>query len=133
MKYLLDTNICIYLIKKKPVQLIEHITSCYLDEIAISSITLGELEYGVEKSKNTEKNRMALNEFLIPLNVFSFDSVAARIYGNIRAYLEKRGKIIGSLDMMIGAHALALEIILVTNNVREFSRIKDLSIENWVK
>src|SRR3990167_3457664 len=118
MKYLLDTNICIYLIKKKPLQLIEHITSISIDDIGISSITLGELEYGVEKSMHQARNRDALNEFLVPLNIYPFDSLAARIYGNIRADLEKRGKTIGSLDMMIGSHALSLELILVTNNVR---------------
>ncbi|OGQ34431.1 MAG: twitching motility protein PilT [Deltaproteobacteria bacterium RIFCSPHIGHO2_12_FULL_43_9] len=132
MKYLLDTNICIYLIKKEPPQLIEHITSCSIDDIGISAITLGELEYGVEKSRYPDRNRQALNEFIMPINVYPFDADASRLYGIIRADLEKRGKVIGSLDMMIGAHALALELVLVTNNVREFSRIKDLTIENWV-
>lgn len=133
MKYLLDTNICIYLIKKNPIQVVEHITSVSIEDIAISSITLCELEYGIGKSHYPERNRQLLNEFLLPLFIHPFDVLAARVYGNIRVELEKSGKTIGSLDMMIGAHSLTLEHVLVTNNEKEFSRIKDLSIENWVK
>lgn len=133
MKYLLDTNICVYLIKKKPIQVIEHITSMSLDNIAISTITIGEFEYGISKSMYPARNRELLNEFISPLSILSFDVIAARVYGNIRADLERCGITIGSLDMMIAAHALALEYVLVTNNEREFSRVKNLTIENWAK
>ena len=133
MKYLLDTNICIYLIKKKPVGILTRLQSYTPLDIGISVITLAELRYGVKKSQFPEKNGQALQEFLIPFQILPFNEEAAFIYGDIRADLEKKGKTIGSLDMMIGAHALSLETTLVTNNVREFSRIPSLQVENWVK
>lgn len=133
MKYLLDTNICIYVIKKKPVNVLQKLTSMDISDIGISSITLSELEYGVEKSRFPLKNRMALLEFLSPLEVFGYDGPAARKYGEIRAGLEKKGSVIGSLDMLIAAHAVSLGLILITNNESEFKKISGLKIENWVK
>ncbi|HXY54998.1 MAG TPA: type II toxin-antitoxin system VapC family toxin [Nitrospirota bacterium] len=131
MKYLLDTNICIYLIKQKPLKLLKHFKSHKVGDIGISSITLAELRYGVSKSQHVEKNRQALDEFILPLEIEDFDEKAAAEYGNMRADLEKTGKPIGSMDMLIGAHALALGVTLVTNNIKEFKQIKDLKVIDW--
>ena len=131
MKYLLDTNICIYIIKKKSERLLKRLIRQDISNIAISSITLSELEYGVEKSSNREQNKLALAEFLAPLTVLSYDDNVAQVYGRVRAFLEKAGIMIGHLDMLIGAHALSLKAILVTNNHREFERIPELKVENW--
>ena len=131
MKYLLDTNICIYLIKQNPAKVLKHFKSHVIGDIGISSITLAELRYGVSKSQYVEKNRQALDEFVLPLEVADFDEKAAGEYGIIRADLEKVGKPIGSMDMLIGAHALALGATLVTNNTKEFKQIKSLKIADW--
>ncbi len=131
MKYMLDTNICIYLIKKKPQAVIERLEQTDISQVCISSITLSELEYGVSKSNRPEQNKMALFEFLTPVEVAHYDDLAAQKYGALRALLEKRGAPIGSLDTLIAAHALSLESILVTNNEREFDRVPELKIENW--
>jgi tRNA(fMet)-specific endonuclease VapC len=131
MTYLLDTNICIYIIKKKPIEVFEKFKEIAPGDIGISSITLAELQYGVTKSSSIQKNQDALNKFIVPLKVFSFDYNATFHYGNIRTYLQKSGIVIGSLDMLIAAHALSLSSILVTNNVKEFERVPDLEIENW--
>jgi tRNA(fMet)-specific endonuclease VapC len=133
MKYLLDTNICIYLIKKKPLEVIKRLSELEINEVGISSITLSELEYGVEKSSNPEKNKIALIEFLSMIEIYNYDDKAAKEYGKIRTDLERKGKIIGSLDMLIAAHAKSRDFILVTNNEEEFRRVKELLIENWVK
>ena len=132
MRYMLDTNVCIYIIKKKPPQVIHRLKSLQISDVCLSSITFAELEYGVEKSQRPEQNRWALTEFLAPLDILPFDDAAARRYGALRHHLEKVGKPIGAMDMLIGAHALSLGIALVTNNVDEFRRIENLSIENWV-
>lgn len=132
MKYMLDTNICIYIIKKKPQEIIKKFESIAVGDIAISSITLSELTYGVEKSQFSKKNQAALEEFILPLDILAFDDVASYHYGPIRAYLEKKGTPIGALDLMIAAHARSIDMVLVTNNVTEFSRVPDLKIENWV-
>jgi tRNA(fMet)-specific endonuclease VapC len=132
MKYMLDTNICIYLIRKKPVQVIKRLQNTDISEIGISVITLSELEYGVAKSSNKTQNRMALAEFLAPFEVVSFAESAAAKYGEIRAFLEIKGTPIGAYDLMIAAHALSLNLTLVTNNTREFQRIPKLQFENWV-
>ncbi|MEK6776934.1 MAG: type II toxin-antitoxin system VapC family toxin [bacterium] len=131
MKYMLDTNICIYLIKQKPSQVLKHFKTHTVGDIGISSITLAELRYGVSKSQHVEKNRQALDEFILPLEVADFDEKAAAEYGSIRAVLEKAGKPIGAMDMLIGAHALSLGATLVTNNKKEFKQIKSLKIDDW--
>jgi tRNA(fMet)-specific endonuclease VapC len=131
MKYMLDTNICIYLIRKKPVQVLKRIQKTIVSEICISSITLAELEYGIAKSTNQMQNRIALTEFLAPLEIVPFDEAAAVQYGEIRAQLEKLGKPIGACDLLIAAHAISYNLTLVTNNTREFSRIPTLQIDNW--
>ena len=129
--FLLDTNICIYIIKKNPFAVLKKLQTKKISEVAISAVTFAELQFGVEKSLYKEKNQFALNQFLAPLEVLHFEEKAAQYFGKIRADLEKRGKPIGVFDMMIAAHALSLEAILVTNNEKEFSRVQDLKIENW--
>lgn len=109
----------------------KHFQSHVVGDIGISSVTLAELRYGVAKSQHIEKNRQALDEFILPLEIADFDEKAAEIYGNVRASLEKEGKSIGSMDMLIGAHVLSLGITLVTNNTREFKLIKSLKITDW--
>jgi len=131
MKLLLDTNICIYIIKQQPATVIKHFLEYQVGDIGISSITLSELRYGVAKSTHREKNAKALDEFIIPLEVVSFDEDAAHAYGDIRATLEKSGTPIGAMDMLIAAHAVSLGIPLVTNNTREFARIPDINIIDW--
>lgn len=132
MKYMLDTNICIYLIKKRPEEVLKRFKSFNVGDICISSITLAELMYGVEKSLYHQKNKAALDEFTLPLDIEPFDDNSARHYGYIRAYLEKKGTPIGALDLMIASHAQYLNVTLVTNNVKEFSRVPELTIEDWV-
>jgi tRNA(fMet)-specific endonuclease VapC len=133
MKYILDTNICIYIIKKKPISVLHRLAKIKINDAGISSITLSELEYGAAKSSNPDRNRVALIEFASLLEIYNYDAGAAREYGIIRADLEKRGKIIGAMDMLIAAQAKSLNLILVTNNEKEFNRVLGLKIENWVK
>ncbi|HLB43026.1 MAG TPA: type II toxin-antitoxin system VapC family toxin [Gammaproteobacteria bacterium] len=132
MKYMLDTNICIYLIKKHPENVLKKLTILDVGDVCISAITLAELLYGVQKSHQQQKNKAALEEFTSPLEIIPFGEEAAAHYGHIRAYLEKKGMPIGSLDMMIAAHAQCLGSILVTNNKKEFFRVPNLKIEDWV-
>ncbi|MDO9303625.1 MAG: type II toxin-antitoxin system VapC family toxin [Anaerolineales bacterium] len=129
---MLDTNICVSLIRQKPAGLIERLISHAPGEIGISTIAVAELSHGAQKSAQPKHNILALEQFLLPLEVADFDQPASDAYGLIRAHLEKNGNIIGSMDMLIGAHALSLEVILVTNNTREFKRIPNLQIEDWM-
>lgn len=129
---LLDTNICIYLINAKPPAVLARFHQFRLGEIGLSSVVAAELAYGVAKS-GSARNRSALEMFLAPLEIMPFDENAIWAYGELRADLERRGQSIGSLDTMIAAHALSVKAVLVTNNTREFSRVKDLSLENWVE
>ena len=133
MNYLLDTNICIYIINKKPPSVIKHIQTKQPEQIAISTITQAELEYGIVRSRNVDQNRIALLEFLFPFLLIDFDQMAAVQYGLIRASLEARGKPIGSMDMLLAAQAMSRDLILVTNNEKEFHRIEGLKLENWAK
>ena len=132
-RYMLDTNICIYLIKHKPESVFLKLKEHDPAEICISSVTYAELVYGVEKSQAVAKNRLALILFLSNIEIMDFDTLAAESYGAIRSDLEKSGKLIGPLDMMIAGHAMALNYIIVTNNVKEFQRVQGLEIENWVE
>ena len=132
MKVMLDTNICIALIKRKPPQVLKRLTAYQVGEIGISWVTLAELEFGVAKSRHLAENQAALDEFVLPLEIANFDREAARVYGQVRAMLEKKGTPIGALDMMIGAQALALGATLATHNTREFSRIKGLTVVDWL-
>lgn len=132
MKYLLDTNICIYVIKQRPAQVKARFAQVPLGDLGISSITLAELQYGVEKSQLPAKSRQALQQFVAALEIYDFDDSATQHYGRIRTYLEQKGTPIGSLDTLIAAHALSLKATLVTNNVKEFQRVPGLTIENWL-
>lgn len=132
MQFMLDTNICIYLIKHKPADVLERFRQTDISEISISSITLSELFYGVSKSSKPEQNFIALTQFVAPLEILPFGGEAPQYYGNLRTRLEKQGTPIGSLDMLIAAHALSLSLTLVTNNEKEFNRVSNLKIENWV-
>ena len=132
MKVMLDTNTCIAIIKRKLPQVLKRFNDYRVGEIGISWVTLAELEFGVAKSQHQDKNQAALDEFVLPLEIASFSREAARVYGRTRAVLENKGTPLGSLDMMIGAHALALGVTLATNNTREFSRIRGLTIVDWL-
>ncbi len=132
MKYMLDTNICVYLIKKKPENVLINLHSNMGDGIAISAITLAELIHGVEASAYPERNSLALNQFLSIVDILPFDDEAAAEYGKICATLRRQGTPIGVMDMLIAAHAKAKGLIIVTNNVREFERVEGLGLENWV-
>lgn len=132
ISYMLDTNICIYVIKQKPQKVIDRFRQLPISNLAISSITLSELEYGVMKSSKMDQNQFALSQFVAPLEILPYGDDAARFYGTLRTYLERQGTPIGSLDMLIAAHALSLNCTLVTNNEREFSRVPDLCVENWI-
>jgi tRNA(fMet)-specific endonuclease VapC len=132
MKYMLDTNICVYLIKKKPENVLIHLQANMSDGVAISAITLAELMYGVEASTFPEKNALALNQFLSIVDILPFDSEAAAEYGKICATLRRQGTPIGAMDLLIAAHAKAQGLTIVTNNVREFIRVEGLDLENWV-
>ncbi|MBW2566163.1 MAG: type II toxin-antitoxin system VapC family toxin [Deltaproteobacteria bacterium] len=131
MKYMLDTNICMYIIKQKPQNIIERFRQTQVSEIGISSITLSELEYGVMKSAKPEQNKLALAQFVAPIEISAYDDVAAQHCGKIRARLERQGTPIGSFDMLIAAHALSINSVLITNNESEFGRVSHLKIENW--
>ena len=132
MRALLDTNICIYMIKNKPPEVRKHFEQFVPGDIAISSITVAELQYGVEKSAAREKNALALEAFLLPLEIAAFDTDSALVYGKIRAMLEKQGTPIGGMDMLIAAQAMAQNFTLVTHNLKEFSRVPGLKCETWV-
>ena len=130
--YLLDTNICIYIINKRPKSVMEKLLDLNPQDVKISSISAAELEYGASKSKHRDQNRSALRNFLSPFEIIPFDERDAEIYGIIRAELEWRGELIGPYDMQLAAQALARDCIFVTNNVAEFRRIPKLPLENWV-
>jgi len=131
VKYLLDTNICIYIIKKKEAGILRKLQSYRDEDLAVSTITIAELEYGVTKSKLTHRNRIALTSFLVPFEVLDFDQEAAVEHGLIRAWLEKEGNPIGSMDMLLAAQARSKSLVLVTNNEKEFAKVPGLKLENW--
>lgn len=133
MKYMLDTNICIYAIKHKAEMVIKNFLSHVPEEMCISAITYAELMYGVEKSMAIEKNRIALSLFLSPLTILEFQASAAEEYGKVRAELESRGMPIGPMDLLIAGHARSEGLILVTNNTREFCRVERLVVEDWTR
>lgn len=133
MRLMLDTNTCIALIKRKPVNALQKFNKYQVGDIGISAVTLAELRYGVSKSQHQAKNQTALDEFILPLEVAAFDEQATVAYGVLRAALEKQGTPIGPLDTMIAAHALSLSVTLVTNNTREFNRVPKLTVIDWIK
>ena len=132
MRVLLDTNICTYMIKNRPPEARKHFEQFVPGDIAISSITVAKLQYGVEKSADREKNALALEAFLLPLEIVAFDLDSALVYGKIRAVLEKQGTPIGEMDRLIAAQAIAQNFTLVTHNLKEFSRVPGLKCETWV-
>ncbi|MBI5185284.1 MAG: type II toxin-antitoxin system VapC family toxin [Nitrospinae bacterium] len=132
MMLMLDTNICIYILRKKPPSVYKKLARSPMEDICLSSITLAELRYGVAKSGSKTSNRAVLDSFLEHLAVLPWDAKAADYYGEIRAVLEKNGNIIGNMDMLIAAHACSIKATLITNNMNEFSRIPGLRVKNWV-
>jgi tRNA(fMet)-specific endonuclease VapC len=130
MRFLLDTDICIYVINRRPPGVLERFLAHEQDGIGISAISAGELHAGIRKT-GSQRNLRALDAFLAPLTIMEFDAAAARVYGDVRTALEKRGVPIGPLDTLIAAHALSLGTVLVTNNQREFKRVPGLRVENW--
>lgn len=130
--YMLDTNMCIYLIKKRPLSVLRRFEEIEEDELCISVITFAELQYGVEHSSSKKLNQDILDEFVSRLTILVWNEDAAIQYGKIRQYLEKKGTPIGNMDLMIAAHALSQRCTLVTNNMKEFKRIANLNLENWV-
>ena len=130
--YMLDTNTCVYLMSSKHPDLARKIASIPVEDICISTITQAELEFGVSKSHSIVKNAQALAKFISTISVIGFDTEAAEAYGVIRADLERKGNTIGHMDLLIAAHAKSQGYIIVTNNIREFSRVDGLVIENWV-
>ena len=133
MNYLLDTNICIYIIKKKPPVVLKRLESKQPGQIAISTITLAELEYGIARSHYPDRNRVALLEFLLPFTILDFDQAASAEYGHIRSSLESKGKPVGPMDLLLAAQARSHGLVLVTNNEKEFKKVEGLRIENWAK
>jgi tRNA(fMet)-specific endonuclease VapC len=133
MIYLLDTNTCVFLIRKKSPVVLQNLTRHALTTIAISALTVAELQYGVEKSAAPRQNQAALDSFLLPFTLLPFDDGDAVVYGTIRSYLEVQGTPIGAIDTLLAAQALRAGLIVVTNNVREFERVPGLQIEDWTK
>ena len=133
MRFMLDTNICVHVIKHKPVSVLARFQEYSPQDMCISSITLAELEYGVCKSSRPEKNKLALMMFLSEITVLPFDDDAAIEYGSIRSELERNGIPIGPNDLLIAAHARSLKLTIITNNTREFDRVNGLTVENWVE
>ena len=131
MKYMLDTDTCIILIRQRSPRLLEKVVSFLPGEIGLSVITVAELHYGVEHSQYRDRNRAALAQFLLPFDIADFDHSAALTYGYVRADLEAKGLPIGAMDTLIAAHALALKITLVTHNTSEFQRVPDLEVDDW--
>ena len=131
MIYMLDTDICIYIIKRKPLRVLKRLELMQPDQLSISAITFAELMNGAKKSQRVEANVSRLNALGEILEVCSFDQQAAVAYGDVRSSLEMRGEVIGAHDLLIAAHALSLDRILVTNNEREFKRVEGLKVDNW--
>lgn len=129
---MLDTDICIYIIKRKPSRVVSRLEKLKPGELAMSAITFAELVNGAKKSKYVEANMERLNDLSELIDVRSFDRTAALSYGSVRSSLEKRGEVIGGNDLLIAAHALSLNWTLVTNNEKEFRRVEGLKVENWV-
>lgn len=131
--FLLDTNACIELVRKRSQRVLSRLRECRIGSVGISSITLGELYYGVARSADPQKNLIALTQFCAPMQILPFDDRAASVYGRVRADLERSGFPAGPLDTLIAAHALSLAAVLVTDNEREFRHVGGLQVENWAR
>ncbi len=133
MRFMLDSDTCIYIIKRRPQEVLRRFSHYDVSEVGISSITLAELAFGAAKSQQPERAGAALEEFVLPLEVAPFDHAAAKSYGTIRAELEREGVAIGPLDTLIAGHALSLAVTLVTHNTKEFSRVAGLRLADWTR
>ncbi len=133
MRYLLDSNICIYIMKKHPREVIHKFKQHDPGVIGVSTITVSELQYGISKSRKPILNAQRVQEFLAPLEIIPYDEKAAAVYGHIRCQIEEHGKPLGPLDVLIAAHVLSRDLTLITNNEEEFRRINRLKVENWVE
>lgn len=131
MKYMLDTNILVFLIRNKSDRLIQRLKRVDISDVCVSSVTYAELVYGVEKSANKDKNRIALMTVLSGIKVLPYEEAGGEEYGVIRADLERKGSVIGPNDLLIASHAKALGLTLITNNMKEFGRINGLTVEDW--
>ena len=131
MRFMLDTNTCVELIRQRNDRILRKMQRFRPDDLCVSSVTLSELEYGVAKSADPEKNRLALAEFMTPLSVLPYDDAVAPVYGRVRVGLERAGTPIGPLDTLIAAHALSLGLTVVTGNEGEFRRVAGLKVQNW--
>jgi tRNA(fMet)-specific endonuclease VapC len=130
--YMLDTNMCIHIIKKRPINLLEKFNSIPKKSLYISVVTYAELQYGVERSSSKKMNQEIIKDFISHLAVLSWDMDAASQYGKIRSNLEEKGTPIGNVDLLIAAHAISQKCTLVSSNLRDFKRLKDLICGNWV-
>ena len=130
--YMLDTSICIELLRGRAPRVFDRLRRCREDEVAVSAVTLAELQYGAARSARPEKHAVLVAEFCAPLAILPFDGLAAETYGTVRAVLERAGTPIGPLDTLIAAHALSLGLTVVTSNLREFRRVAGLNLENWL-
>jgi tRNA(fMet)-specific endonuclease VapC len=133
LRRLLDTNVCIHIIRRQPQVVLRRFENYGVGEVGVSSVTVAELRYGAEKSSRPEQNLEALGRFLLPLEVLAFGEEAAAAYGRVRAVLERAGTPIGPLDTLIAAHAVSISVTLVTNNTREFRRVPGLEVEDWTR
>ncbi len=133
MKYMLDTDICSYIIRERPLKVFEKFETLEMDQLCISTVTYAELIYGVEHSSSKKINRSIVDQFVKHLSIIKWDKEAAEHYGNIRAFLQKNGNVIGAMDMMIAAHARSQKMTLVSNNEKHFKRVPKLEVENWTK
>ena len=133
IRFLLDTNACIELIRKRSERVLSRLRKCPIGSVGISSVTLAELYYGVARSAYPQKNLVALLQFCAPIEIMPFEGRAASAYGHVRADLERIGFPAGPLDTLIAAHALSLGTVLVTDNEREFRRVRGLPVENWAR
>lgn len=129
--YMLDTDICSYIIRERPVQVLERFKTIEMNQLHISVITYAELLFGVEHSSSRKINKEIVDDFVKHLSILSWDEIAAEHYGSIRANLQSEGKIIGAMDLMIAAHARSQKMVVVTNNDKHFKRVPKLKVENW--
>ena len=132
LRYLLDTNICIYIAKQKPLSVLKKFEQIEVGDVGMSIVTYGELLYGAQKSHHAKKTHLVLDELVSLIPPLPMSIQVAKYYGDVLSKLEKQGKPIGNNDLWIAAHALTLELVLITNNVKEFSKVPRLKIENWV-
>ena len=130
-RFMLDTNVCVDILRSHAADLFNRLRQFQIDEIAVSSITFAELQYGAAKSARPGRHQVLLAQFCAPLAILPFDNLAAESYGRVRTTLERAGTAIGPLDTLIASHALSLDVTLVTNDEREFRRVVGLRVENW--